>query len=192
MTNRPHPGSAAGRWGLAPPSAPGESTIGAGPELEEATMIPAMIESHLRECHGGWTHHPHRSAATAQELAAAEHVSGHRVAKPVVLTLDGWLAIAVVSAADRVDLDSLRLATGSEVALLPESEFARRFEPCAPGAAPPLALFGAPIFVDAKLTGEPRLVMQAGTHEDAVVLDTEEWMSCEQAQPIAELGKPLH
>ncbi|HYG67840.1 MAG TPA: YbaK/EbsC family protein [Anaeromyxobacteraceae bacterium] len=155
-------------------------------------MIPAPIESHLRQCHRGYEHHAHRSAATAQELAASEHVSGHRVAKPVVVSLDGWLALAVVSAADRVDLETLRLATGADVALVPEDEFAGRFLPCAPGAEPPLAMFGAPIFVDAKLTGEAKLVMQAGTHEDAVIVDTEEWMDCERAQPIAELGVPVH
>lgn len=151
-------------------------------------MIPAMIETHLRAHHGGYEHHRHPSAATAQELAAAEHVSGYFVAKPVVVMLGGQLALAVVSAADRVNLGVLEEATGSEAELVPEIEFAGRFEPCDAGAEPALAVFGVPIFADEKLLHAPRIVMPAGTHEDSVVLDTHEWMRCEKVQPIANLG----
>lgn len=151
-------------------------------------MIPAMIETHLREHHRGFEHHPHPSAMTAQELAAAEHVSGYRVAKPVVVRLDERLAIAVVAATDRVSLATLEEATGTTAELVPEEEFAGRFHPCDPGAEPPFAIFGIPLFVDEKLLHEARLLMPAGTHEDAVALDTHEWLRCENVQPIANLG----
>jgi Ala-tRNA(Pro) deacylase len=151
-------------------------------------MIPALVEEHLRQRHHRFEHHLHRSAMTAQELAAAEHVKGRRVAKPVILRLGGELAIAVVAASDRVNLAALEEATGRPAELALESEFADRFTACEVGAEPPFAVFGLPIFVDAKLEGEPRLVMPAGTHRDSVVLETHEWMSCEGAQPVANLG----
>lgn len=151
-------------------------------------MIPAMIETHLRAHHGGYEHHRHASAVTAQELAAAEHVSGYFVAKPVVVMLGGELALAVVSAADRVSLGVLEEATGSEAELVPEIEFAGRFEPCDAGAEPALAVFGVPILADEKLLQAARIVMPAGTHEDSIVLDTQEWIRCEKVQPIANLG----
>ncbi len=151
-------------------------------------MIPTMIEEHLRLQHRGFERHTHVPAMTAQELAASEHVSGHRVAKPVIVKLNGQLAMAVVAATEKVNLAALEEATGGTVELVPESEFAKRFEPCEPGAEPPFAVFGFPIFVDEKLEREKTLVMPAGTHEDAVVLDTHEWMSCEKAQPVAGLG----
>lgn len=151
-------------------------------------MIPAMIEAHLRSHHGGYEHHVHASAATAQELAAAEHVSGYRVAKPVVVRLGGELAIAVVSAAERVNLGVLEEATGAQAELVPEAEFAARFEPCDVGAEPALSVFGLPILADEKLLSVPRLLMPGGTHEDAIVIDTGEWIRCERVQPIANLG----
>lgn len=151
-------------------------------------MIPAMIEAHLREHHPGFEHHTHDTAMTAQDLAAAEHVSGYRVAKPVVVKLDGRLAIAVVAAAERVRLGTLEEATATAAELVPESEFAASFQPCEAGAEPPLAVFGVPILVDEKLLGERRLLMPAGTHRDAIVLETHEWLLCEHAQPIANLG----
>jgi Ala-tRNA(Pro) deacylase len=153
-------------------------------------MIPAMIEQHLRAHHGGYEHHRHTSAVTAQDLAAAEHVSGRRVAKPVVVRVGGELALAVVSAAERVSLGVLEEATGAAAELVPEADFAARFEPCDAGAEPPLSVFGVPIFADEKFLHAARIVMPAGTHEDSVVLDTHEWMRCERVQAIANLGAP--
>ncbi len=151
-------------------------------------MIPTVIETHLRKCHAGFEHHTHAGAATAQELAAAEHVSGYRVAKPVVVKLGGELALAVVSAAERVSLAALEEATGTSAELVREPEFERRFAPCDAGAEPPLGVFGVPIMADEKFLHTPRILMPAGTHEDAVVLDTHEWMRCERVQAIANLG----
>ncbi len=155
-------------------------------------MIPTMVEAHLRLKHQGFEHHVHPAAMTAQELAAREHVSGRRVAKPVVIRRDGKLALAVVAASERLNLAALEEATGLPVELVGERDFASRFEPCERGAEPPLALFGVPIFMDSKLERERTLMMPAGSHEDAVLLDTHEWMVCERVQPVANLGVEIH
>ena len=151
-------------------------------------MIPTTIEAHLREHHGGFKHHRHPSAMTAQDLAAADHVTGYRVAKPVVVRLGGQLALAVVSAAERVSLSALEEATGERAELVAEPEFAGRFAPCDEGAEPPLGLFGVPIFADERFLHAGKVLMQAGTHEDSVVLDTHGGLRCERVQPIANLG----
>jgi Ala-tRNA(Pro) deacylase len=151
-------------------------------------MIPAMIEQHLQRNYQGYEHHVHLEAMTAQDLARAEHVAGRRVAKPVVIRIAGGLGLAVVAAPEKVNLSALEEATGLSVELVGEDEFARRFEPCERGSEPPLAIFGAPIFMDTKLEQEEKVLMPAGTHRDAVVLDTHRWMKCEHAQPVANLG----
>lgn len=151
-------------------------------------MIPALVEAHLQERHPSHEHHHHITASTAQDLASAEHISGHRVAKPVVVRIDGELALAVVAASERVSIATLEDATGRAVELVHEPDFAAQFAPCATGAEPPLAIFDVPIFVDAKLLRERTLLMPGGTHEDAIVLDTDEWAACEGVQPVAGLG----
>jgi Ala-tRNA(Pro) deacylase len=153
-------------------------------------MIPPSIQAHLRQFHAGWEHHVHPIATSAQELAAREHVSGHRVAKPIVVRLGGKLAIAVVSAVERVRLGVLEEATGAAAELVDSQDLLEPFRPCEAGAEPPLAVFDVPIFVDANLAREPRLVMPGGTYQDAIVLDTAEWLRCERVQPIANLGEP--
>ncbi len=152
-------------------------------------MIPAIVEAHLRAEHRGYEHHVHPHAETAWGLAGAEHAAGERVAKSVVLTVDGELSIAVVAATDRVDIGVLENATAARVKLVGEDEFAERFQPCAPGAEPPLAIFGAPIYVDDELMGQQRLVMPAGTYEDAIVVETTEWAECEKVRPVPHLGR---
>ena len=156
-------------------------------------MIPAPIETYLREHHLAFEHHVHPRAIPAQMLAAAEHVSGTRVAKPVVVSLDGYLAIAVVSAMQKVDLDALARSTGArDVKLVPEAAFAERFWPCEPGAEPPLGMFGLPLYVDAALAREPFLVMRGGTHEDSLQIETRAWMKAENVRPIPDLGLVAH
>lgn len=151
-------------------------------------MIPTTIEQHLRQHHRGYQHHHHPAVMSAQELAQAEHVKGRRVAKPVALTVGGRRALAVVSAADRVRLAVLEEAVGAPVDLASEHEMATWFSSCQVGAEPPLAIFGLPIFVDARLLRERQLVMPAGTYEDSVLVDTEEWAHCENVQEIPNLG----
>jgi len=152
-------------------------------------MIPALVEKYMEDHRLAFAHHSHQRAVPAQELAAVEHVSGRRVGKPVVVSLDGWLAIAVVPAHRRVDLPALARATASEdAALVPETAFAERFWPCEEGAEPPLAMFGVPIFVDDALAREPFLVLRAGTHEDAMVVATRDWMRSEGVRPLVGLA----
>lgn len=153
-------------------------------------MIPERIDRYLKEHELPYTHSTHVRAVSAQRLAAAEHVSGDRLAKPVVVSVDGALALAVVAATQKVDTEELRRALGArQVEISPETAFEGRFSPCEVGAEPPLRIFGLPIYVDAALARARRLVMRGGTHEDTIELDTEAWLLSEGATPVAGLGR---
>ena len=147
-----------------------------------------MIETHLQSHHSGYEHHRHATAMTAQELAAAEHVSGYKVAKPVVVKLDGKLALRGRRGRGAGEPRHARGGHRRRRRVVPEAEFAALFTPCDSGAEPPLSLFGIPIFADEKFLHARKVMMPAGTHEDSIVLDTHEWIHCEKVQPIANLG----
>ncbi|MFO0584629.1 MAG: YbaK/EbsC family protein [Anaeromyxobacter sp.] len=156
-------------------------------------MIPDRIDRYLRDRELPYVHSVHMRAVAAQRLAHAEHVTGDRIAKPVVVSLDGRLALAVVSASQHVDVEALRRVTGARVArLADEDAFAGRFDPCEAGAEPALGLFGLPLFVDGELAREPWLVMRAGTHEDAITVDTAAWIAAESPTPVDGLGRSLN
>lgn len=112
----------------------------------------------------------HRVAYTAQEVAAAEHISGKQVVKVVVALADGKMVMLALPASRRVDLEKLKAQLGvGELRLAKEEEFAVLFPDCEVGAMPPFGhLYGVPVYVDQELTGLPEIVFQAGSHTETV------------------------
>lgn len=112
----------------------------------------------------------HEKAFTAQGVAAALHVSGWTLAKPVILkTKDGRLLMAVLTGPQSVDLKAAASAVGAEVALAKEQDFASRFPGCDLGAEPPFGnLYGLPVYVDEALRKDPEIVFNGGTHAEAI------------------------
>jgi Ala-tRNA(Pro) deacylase len=115
----------------------------------------------------------HSPAYTAQEVAASTHIPGRRVAKTVIVNLDGKLAMAVVPASHGVEMDLLRSISGARHACLADkAEFADRFEGCQVGSMPPFGnLFGMETFVDKDLACEEFICFNAGTHTDLIALE---------------------
>ena len=66
----------------------------------------------------------HPPTYTAQETAHVMHISGHEVAKTVILRVDGRLVMAVLPACEMVDLDRFKEGAGALwVELADEGEF---------------------------------------------------------------------
>lgn len=114
----------------------------------------------------------HSTTFTTQEAAAAAHIRGKEVAKTVMVKLDGDMAMVVIAAPDRVDLDRVREVTGAASAeLASEAEFKDLFPTCEPGAMPPFGnLWDMPVFVDQRLREDERIAFAAGTHKELVRL----------------------
>jgi len=112
----------------------------------------------------------HRTAYTAQEVAAAEHVPGREMAKVVMVRAAGEYLMAVLPAPYHVGLENLERAAGrTALRLATEAEFARLFPGCEPGAMPPFGnLYGIPVWVDQSLTRDEEIAFNAGNHEQTV------------------------
>jgi Ala-tRNA(Pro) deacylase len=133
----------------------------------------------------------HREAFTAQEVAHQEHVSGHRVAKVVVVLADGRPVELVLPATRQVRLDRVRAVLGAaEVRLASEEEMAKFFTDCEVGAAPPLRHWpGVDVLMDRSLEVEGAILFQAGTHADAVRLNFRDWYELVGPQ-VASFSEP--
>src|SRR5690606_21159845 len=105
---------------------------------------------------------------TSQETAASAHVPGRELAKTVIVRLDGRLAMAVLPATERLDLELLRTETGAaEARLADEDEFRGRFSECELGAMPPFGnLFDMDVYVENALEDDERIAFNAGTHSE--------------------------
>jgi Ala-tRNA(Pro) deacylase len=112
----------------------------------------------------------HRTAYTAQEVAAVEHVPGRDMAKVVIVRDGGEYLMAVLPAPYHVDLKRFGRAVGrTDLCLATEAEFAHLFPGCEPGAMPPFGnLYGIPVWVDKLLTRDDEIVFNAGNHEQTV------------------------
>ena len=155
-------------------------------------MIPPKVVYYLKENEIPFKRHWHARAVTGQELAAALHVSGYRVAKSVIVEADGVAYIAVLPAAEMLDEALFARAVGaSDVRLLPEARFARFFPDCEVGAEPPFGgLFGLPVVLDERLAGEQPLVFRAGSHEETLEIRGDDFFALEN--PItAPIGRPF-
>jgi len=120
-------------------------------------------------------HHP--DVYTAQEVAQREHVSGHRVAKVVCVMVDGDPVELVLPASRRVDLGWVKqLLGGRETRLATENELAQFFTDCEPGAIPALRHWGGvDVIMDANLQVKGDILIQAGTHRDAIRMRFDDW-----------------
>lgn len=115
----------------------------------------------------------HSPAYTAQEIAASAHIPGQDLAKTVIVTLDGRMAMAVLPASYRIDFDLLKDATGAaKVELATEKEFKDMFPGCEVGAMPPFGnLYGMDVYVAETLAEDDEIAFNAGSHAELVKLD---------------------
>lgn len=128
------------------------------------------LETIFRESDVSFEAATHPEAYTAQEVAAALHVSGHQLAKVVMLWAGDELTMTVVPASARVDLRHAADVLGVEkVRLAREADFAGRFEDCKLGAMPPFGnLYDLPVVVDPALAEYDDIVFSAGTYTDSM------------------------
>jgi Ala-tRNA(Pro) deacylase len=133
----------------------------------------------------------HPRAVTAHRLAAAEGVSGYDVAKPVLLSVGGQLAMVVIPGAEVVDLErASEVLGGNEARLATEDEFVSVFDDCEPGAEPPFGnLYGIPTFLDEDLRARERVVCRNGSHTETITLAMSDYLRLVQPE-IVDIALP--
>lgn len=114
----------------------------------------------------------HSRAVPAQQVAESAHISGQKLAKSVIAKLDGKMAMIVLPASIKVDLDHLKDFTGvNKVEMASETEFNGLFPECELGAMPPFGnLFGLDVYIDNNLTKEHEIAFNAGSHSECIKL----------------------
>ncbi len=124
------------------------------------------LDAHGVRC----VHTTHSPAYTAEEVAAAEHMSPHRMAKTVVCQDNGGPMMVVVPADSYVDLEQLRTATGvPALFVVEENDLSLLFPRAKLGAMPPLGtLFGLRVYWDRQVTNQEFIAFNAGTDRDLI------------------------
>jgi len=136
----------------------------------------------------------HPAVYTSQDVAEREHVSGHRVAKVVVVMADGRPVELILPASRHANLDRVRtVLPAHEIRLAREDEMEKFFTDCELGAIPPLRHWReVAVLMDRSLNVEGEILFQAGTHQDAVRLKFRDWYELvnPQVATFSEPGEP--
>jgi Ala-tRNA(Pro) deacylase len=123
---------------------------------------------------------PHAPAFSAQKLAKYLHVPGNEVAKAVLLHGPNGYFLAVLAAPCQVDLDVLVRHQGGPVRLAGHDEVVAVFRDCEYGSVSPFGnLYGLTTLLDAGMTSAMWIVIEAGSHVEAIRL------SCRDFERIA-------
>jgi Ala-tRNA(Pro) deacylase len=113
----------------------------------------------------------HPPAFTAQRRAKYLHVSGHRVARAVLLSGPEGLFLTVLPASRQIDLAEVSAFWGGPVRLARAEETARVFRDCEWGVVSPFGnRYGLPTLIDASLPEDTWIVLEGATRHEAVLL----------------------
>jgi Ala-tRNA(Pro) deacylase len=132
----------------------------------------------------------HKAAYTAQETAAAQDVTGWKVAKSVVSYCDGRYGLLVLAAPNLVDFELIRQALGcNEARLASEQEMEQLFPEIELGAESPLGnLYGLPVYVDRGLADLDDIIFNAGSHTETIRMKFKDYQRLVNPQ-IIEMAK---
>lgn len=125
----------------------------------------------------------HPRTRTAREEARALHVPPSQVAKTIVLVSPSGIVRAVVLASNRIDLEKVRgILQTHEVRLATEEELAGAYPEFELGAVPPLTLGdGDRVIIDIRLCFTDEVLLEAGTHEQSLRLQTSDLLELTDA-----------
>jgi Ala-tRNA(Pro) deacylase len=160
------------------PSAPPSGRPAYGLIAEEVSlMISEKVKGFLDRNDARYGIIEHSPAYTAHEIAQSAHISGHEVAKTVIVDIDDVPAMVVLPASNRVEIDDVRRVVGSEdVHLAKEREISRLFPDCELGAMPPFGnLYGLDVYVHPALATNKFITFNGGTHVSLIRMAYEDF-----------------
>ena len=112
----------------------------------------------------------HNATYDAQRMSHAVHRSGHHVAKTVLLRTPAGFAVAVLPAAETVDLQRVREALSVSTAeLATEEELSRHCPDCERGALLPFgSQYDMETVVEEALAADDDIVFEGNNHNESI------------------------
>lgn len=132
--------------------------------------ISAQLKALLDGAKVKYTAMKHPVVYTAQEIAAAQHVPGRQLAKCVLVNTDRGPVLAVLPAAQLIDLKQLKaLLKAKTLAIGKEADIKQQFPDVEVGAMSPFGnLYQVPVVMDRALGESEEVVFNAGSHTDTI------------------------
>lgn len=139
--------------------------------------IAATVREYLEELEVIYDLIEHPASKTSIETAHRAHLPAQSLAKGVLLKDENKiLSLAVVPSDRNVDLKLAGEALGHDVEIATESDVAKRFDDCEPGAVPPIGnAYALRVLLDDRLTKEDEVYLESGDHHELVHVKGDEF-----------------
>ena len=132
--------------------------------------MSSRLKEYLDSNRVRYTAAKHPVVYTAQEIAAAQHVPGRRLAKCVLVLTDRGPVFAVLAAVYLIHLTKLKgFLRAKKVSIGREADIKQHFPDVEVGAMSPFGnLYQVPVVVDKELSEAGEIVFNAGSHTDTI------------------------
>lgn len=148
--------------------------------------IAARLKEYMTMRHVDYAVCAHPRTGCSMDAARAAHIPGERLAKPVILEDDEGYVMAVLPANGRVQVGELSRQLRRRLRLATETELARLFDDCVPGAIPPVGpAYGLQMVMEETLDRQPEIYFEAGNHTELVRLSPAQFMDVMAGVPRA-------
>ena len=141
------------------------------------------LQDFLTEKHVPFEVLPHRATYDSQRMAQSLHVSGHEVAKTVLLRCSGKApyVVAVVPASRQIDLVKAGEAVGTGPAeLATEQEMHNHCPECEIGALPPFgSCYDMKTISDDSLADQEQILFEGDNHEESIRMKYNDFVELE-------------
>ncbi|MDP3722080.1 MAG: YbaK/EbsC family protein [Candidatus Omnitrophota bacterium] len=153
--------------------------------------ISERLQAFLQAAKVPYTVGKHPVAYTAQEIAAAQHVSGRQLAKSVLVKTDRGPVLAVLPAASLIHFKRLKTALKTKrVSIAKEADVKAHFPDVEAGAMAPFGnLYQIPVVIDRMLERSDTMVFNAGSHTETISMRARDFIALVKPA-VAEFGQP--
>jgi len=154
--------------------------------------ISERLQAFLQAAKVPYTVGKHPVAYTAQEIAAAQHVSGRQLAKSVLVKTDRGPVLAVLPAASLIHFKRLKTALKTkQLGIAKEADVKAHFPDVEAGAMSPFGnLYQIPVIVDRMLERSDTMVFNAGSHTETISMRARDFIALVKPA-VAEFGQPV-
>jgi len=132
-----------------------------------------------------FTHTHHAPVYTSAEAAKVRRVSLHSGAKALILKGNDEFFMAVLPADLALDSNRLRKTIGSKRMRFASPDEVLKITGLTPGSIPPLgSLFGLRTICDERLSENPRINFNAGSHSDSLQITYDDYITYENPRIV--------
>jgi Ala-tRNA(Pro) deacylase len=132
---------------------------------------------------------PHYETYEAQRMAQAVHVSGHQVAKTVLLRIGkpGEYVVVVLPASRNIDFKKAQnVFRVEQVELATEREISLRCPDCDVGALPPFGShYEMKTVIDQSLAQDDEIVFESNSHSEAIRMNYKDFVRLENPEVVS-------